>query len=61
MDPTRLFTDAKNTTEWRKKGFFSVTESTVGDGFNDSIMLQLLDQQRKTRRALAVITPKRTT
>jgi hypothetical protein len=35
MDPTRLFTDATNTPEWRKKGFFSVTGSTVGDGFND--------------------------
>src|SRR5512137_2614586 len=41
MDPTRLFTDARTTGEWRKKQFFSVTESTVGDGFNDSMMLQL--------------------
>ena len=29
MDPTRLFTDAQSTQEWRKKEFFSVTDSTV--------------------------------
>ena len=51
MDPTRLFTDAKNTTEWRKKDFFSVTESTVSDGFNDSMMLQLLDHKRKNPKS----------
>jgi hypothetical protein len=51
MDPTRLFTDAKNTAEWRKKDFFSVTESTVGDGFNDSTMLQLLDHKRKNPKS----------
>src|SRR5665648_87065 len=27
MDPTRLFTDAQSTNEWRQKEFFSVTES----------------------------------
>src|ERR1700693_6604335 len=32
MDPTRLFTDAQSTGEWRKKNFFSVTESTVANG-----------------------------
>jgi hypothetical protein len=32
MDPTRLFTDAQTTEEWRKKDFFSVTESTVTNG-----------------------------
>lgn len=51
MDPTRLFTDAENTAEWRKKDFFSVTESTVGDGFNDSMMLQLLDHKRKNPKS----------
>jgi hypothetical protein len=51
MDPTRLFTDAKNTAEWREKDFFSVTESTVGDGFNDSMMLQLLDHKRKNPKS----------
>ena len=42
MDPTRLFTDAQSTGEWRKKEFFSVTDSTVSGGLNDSIMIQLL-------------------
>lgn len=51
MDPTRLFTDAKNTAEWREKDFFSVTESTVGDGYNDSMMLQLLDHKRKNPKS----------
>jgi len=51
MDPTRLFTDAKNTAEWREKGFFSVTQSSVGDGFNDSMMLQLLDHKRRNPRS----------
>lgn len=47
MDPTRLFTDARTTEEWRKKQFSSVTESSVGDGLNDSIMIQLLSHKMK--------------
>jgi hypothetical protein len=46
-DPTRLFTDAQSTGEWREKGFFSVTESSVSEGLNDSIMLQLLSHKMK--------------
>ena len=42
MDPTRLFTDAQTTDEWRKKDFFSVTDSSVAEGLNDSIMIQPL-------------------
>jgi hypothetical protein len=57
MEPTRLFTDAKNTAEWRKKDFFSVTESTVGNGFNDSMMLQLLDHKRKNPRSSGSYNP----
>ncbi len=45
MDPTRLFTDAQTTNEWRKKDFFSVTDSSVADGLNDSIMIQLLSHK----------------
>jgi len=41
-DPTRLFIDAQSTQQWRKKDFFSVTDSTVSNGLNDSIMIQLL-------------------
>jgi hypothetical protein len=45
MDPTRLFIDAQSTDEWRQKAFFSVTESSVDDGFNDSLMLHMLSQK----------------
>jgi len=47
MDPTRLFVDARSTQEWRKKDFFSVTDSTVANGLNDSIMIQLLSHKMK--------------
>ena len=47
MDPTRLFIDAQSTQEWRKKDFFSVTDSTVSNGLNDSIMIQLLSHKMK--------------
>jgi len=43
MDPTRLFVDAKNTKEWREKGFYSLT-SDIDDNttHNDSIMMHML-------------------
>jgi hypothetical protein len=47
MDPTRLFTDAQSTAEWRTKQFFSVTGSSVGSGASDSIMIQLLAHKMK--------------
>jgi hypothetical protein len=47
MDPTRLFIDAKSSEEWRQKGFFSVTQNSASDGFNDSVMLQLLDHKMR--------------
>lgn len=47
MDPTRLFVDARTTEEWRRKQFFSVTESTVSGGLNDSLMLQMLAHKMK--------------
>jgi hypothetical protein len=57
MDPTRLFTDAGTTAEWRKKGFSSVTGSTAGEGFNDSLMLQLLDHKRKNPKSTGIYRP----
>ena len=43
-DPTRLFIDAKNTEEWRKKGFYSVTDTTASkDG---SLAMHMLNQKR---------------
>ena len=51
MDPTRLFIDAQSTVEWRNKKFFSVTESTVGNGLNDSLMIQLLSHKMKNPKS----------
>jgi hypothetical protein len=45
MDPTRLFTDAVSSEEWRGKGFFSVTESRTKGELNDSLMIQLLSHK----------------
>jgi hypothetical protein len=52
MDPTRLFTDAQTTAEWRQKKFFSVTASTVADGLNDSLMLQMLSHKLKNPKSV---------
>lgn len=52
MEPTRLFTDAQSTAEWRKKKFFSVTDSTVSNGLNDSIMIQLLSHKIKKPKSV---------
>lgn len=46
-DPTRLFTDAQTTQQWRGKGFHSVTESNASEPYNASIMLHLLDAKRR--------------
>lgn len=51
MEPTRLFTDARTTAEWRKKEFFSVTESTVSGGSNDSLMIQILSHKMKNPKS----------
>jgi len=52
MEPTRLFTDAQSTAEWRKKKFYSVTDSTVSNGLNDSIMIQLLSHKIKNPKSV---------
>lgn len=46
MEPTRLFTDAQTTAEWREKGFHSVTESSVDGGENNSPLLKILAHKR---------------
>ena len=51
MDPTRLFIDAHSTEEWREKDFHSVTESSAEDGFNNSIMLHILDHKMKNPKS----------
>ena len=47
IDPTRLFIDAKNTQEWRQKGFFSLTQSRDTNlSYNNSLMLHLLHDKK---------------
>ena len=43
-DPTRLFIDAINTEEWRKKGFYSVTDTNATKG--GSMAMHMLNQKR---------------
>ncbi len=57
MEPTRLFTDARTTEEWRKKEFFSVTASTAPEGFNDSLMIQLLNHKIKNPKSTGSYKP----
>ena len=45
--PTRLFTDAESTEQWRTKSFHDVRESDAGPGLNDSLMLHMLDAKRR--------------
>ena len=52
MDPTRLFTDAQSTNEWRKKEFFSVTDSNASCGLNNSIMIELLSHKMKNPKSV---------
>lgn len=60
MDPTRLFTDARSTAEWRRKSFFSVTESRASGGANDSIVLELLDHKMKHPKSAGDYRPEAT-
>ena len=46
MEPTRLFTDAQTTAEWREKGFHSVTGSSAESGENNSPLLKILAHKR---------------
>ena len=43
-DPTRLFIDAKNTKEWRTKGFYSVTDTNASE--EGSLAMHMLNQKR---------------
>ena len=57
MEPTRLFTDAKTTAEWRKKDFFSVTGNAAPAGANDSLMIQLLAHKMKNPKSTGEYRP----
>ncbi len=48
-DPTRLFVDAQTTDKWRKKGFYSVTESSAQEGYNNSLLLRLISHKTEER------------
>ena len=52
MDPTRLFTDAQSTGEWRQKEFISVTESKTSGDVNDSLMIELLSHKMKNPKSV---------
>jgi hypothetical protein len=57
MDPTRLFTDAQTTGEWRKKEFFSVTDSKASGGSNDSLMIEMLSHKMKNPKSVGEYKP----
>lgn len=57
MDPTRLFIDAKDTQQWREKGFCSVTKSKAAGGSNDSIMIQTLAHKMKNPKSTGEYRP----
>jgi hypothetical protein len=43
IDPTRLFIDAQTTSQWQKKGFYSLTKKyDANESYNDSIMMHML-------------------
>jgi len=44
-EQTRLFIDGHSEEDWRKKDFFSVIENNAEEGFNDSIMMHLLQEK----------------
>jgi hypothetical protein len=52
MDPTRLFTDAQSTEEWRQKIFFSITDSKVSGVLNDSIVIEMLSHKMKNPKSI---------
>ncbi len=45
QEQSRLFIDAHDEEGWRKKDFFSVTDNNAVEGFNDSIMMHLLQEK----------------
>lgn len=58
ISPTRLFIDAKDTKNWREKGFYSTTQSSELNGsYNDSIMMQLLYDKKKNPELIGEYSP----
>ena len=56
--PTRLFIDAKNTEEWRKKGFFSITSTLdTNASYNSSIMMYMLHDKKEHPKVIGSYKP----
>ena len=61
-DATRLFIDAQNTEEWRKKDFYSLTDDLDESTYqNDSIMMQLLSDKRDNPQIIGEYDPENDT
>ena len=57
QEPTRLFTDAKTTEEWREKKFFSLTDNTSEEGFNNSIMGHMIHDKKQNPEVIGEYAP----
>jgi len=58
IEPTRLFIDAKDTSMWRDKGFYSITESKdTNESYNDSIMMHLLYDKKQNPELIGEYSP----
>lgn len=56
--PTRLFIDAHETKEWRKKGFFSITSTfDTNASYNDSIMMHMLHDKKEHPKVIGSYKP----
>lgn len=55
INPTRLFIDASNTEDWRKKGFVSVTDKL--EEHNASIMMQFLFEKDRSPKNVGSYSP----
>lgn len=57
-NPTRLFIDAKNKEEWRKKGFYSLTQSLdTNASYNDSLFLHMLHNKKQNPKVIGDYAP----
>ncbi len=54
---TRLFIDAQSKEDWRKKDFFSVVDNHAKNGFNDSIMMHLLQEKVNNPKVEGIYNP----
>lgn len=56
--PTRLYIDADSTAAWHEQmGFYPVTKNGAAEGFNDSMLISLLDAKRRAPRSVGHYSP----